>query len=102
MRSSLRSMRPWAAAVVISAGFAACGSSTKHTTATTATTAPATSTPAAPASSGSLDIKNFAFSPTPLTAKAGTTITITNNDTTDHTTTDGSGAFDTGHIAPGS
>jgi plastocyanin len=46
-------------------------------------------------------IKNFSFSPTPLRAKAGATITVTNDDATDHTFTDGGGAFDTGHIAPG-
>ena len=31
----------------------------------------------------------------------GEIVTITNNDTTDHTVTDNGGAFDTGHIAPG-
>jgi plastocyanin len=49
----------------------------------------------------SITIKNFAFSPSPMNAKVGATITITNNDTTDHTVTDTGGTFDTGHIAPG-
>ena len=60
------------------------------------------STPAAPASgtAANVSIKNFSFSPAILTAKVGT-LTVMNNDTTDHTMTDSGGAFDTGHIAPG-
>ena len=60
-------------------------------------TAPSTGASA----SGAVTIKNFSFSPTPLTARVGETVTITNRDTTDHTVTDNGGAFDTGHIAPG-
>jgi plastocyanin len=72
-------------ALAAAIGLAACGASAKNA--------------AAPAAQ--LTIKNFAFSPTPLTAKVGDTITIMNNDTTDHTVTDSGGSFDTGHIAPG-
>ena len=60
-------------------------------------------TPASSGAGGSvaITIRNFSFSPAPLTAKVGEIVTITNNDTTDHTVTDNGGAFDTGHIAPG-
>ncbi len=63
--------------------------------ATTSTAPPTTS-----AGGASISIKDFSFSPVPLNVKVGETITITNNDSTDHTFTDGGGAFDTGHIAP--
>ena len=44
-----------------------------------------------------------AYSPNPVTVTAGTTVTWVNNDTTAHTSTsDTSGAFDTGTIAAGS
>ena len=74
-------------ALAVALGLAGCGGST----------------PAAPASgtAANLSIKNFSFSPAILTAKVGDTLTVMNNDTTDHTMTDSGGAFDTGHIAPG-
>jgi plastocyanin len=84
-------MIPVAAAAAVIIGSTGCASSTKHTA----------GTPSAGAASGALTIKNFAFSPTPLTASVGNSITVTNNDSTDHTVTDGNRAFDTGHIAPG-
>lgn len=43
-------------------------------------------------------IKNFAFAPTPLRVKAGTTVTVANNDGTPHTLTADDGAFDTGRL----
>jgi plastocyanin len=92
--------KPVVALVVVVAGsviFAGCSSASKTVTSTT-TASPATSS--AEGGAGALTIKNFSFSPTPLTAKAGETITITNRDTTDHTVTDNGGAFATGHIAP--
>jgi plastocyanin len=46
-------------------------------------------------------IRDFSFSPTPLALKAGQTVSITNHDSTDQSATDSGGAFDTGHIAPG-
>ncbi len=75
----------------------ACGSSTS----------PVTPTPPAPtgggggSSTGNVTIANFAFSPTSVTVKAGTSVTWQNNDTTTHTATADGGAFDTGGIAPG-
>jgi plastocyanin len=88
-----------AAAAVMVVALPACGGSTKHKT---ATHPGGGTTVAAAAGDQSITIKNFAFSPSPMNAKAGATITITNNDTTDHTVTDTGGTFDTGHIAPGS
>jgi plastocyanin len=43
-------------------------------------------------------IENFAFAPTPLHVKAGTTVTVTNDDGTPHTLTADDGAFDTGRL----
>jgi plastocyanin len=77
--------------VLAAMSLASCSSSSK------------TSTPASqpPSSAPALTIKNFAFSPNPLTVTVGETVIVTNNDTTAHTTTDSGGAFDTGAIAPG-
>ena len=49
----------------------------------------------------SITIKDFAFKPTPLKAKAGVKIKIANRDDTTHTFTADKGAFDTGDISPG-
>jgi plastocyanin len=46
-------------------------------------------------------IKNFAFSPNPITVKTGTTLTVVNDDTITHTLTADNGAFDTGDLAGG-
>lgn len=46
-------------------------------------------------------IANYAFSPTRLIVRAGSTITVTNTDSTAHTVTASSGAFDTGTLKPG-
>jgi len=48
-----------------------------------------------------ITIKDFAFAPQPLTVKAGTTITVTNDDGTAHTVSATKGAFDTGDIDGG-
>ena len=48
-----------------------------------------------------ITIQDFAFAPGDLSVAAGTTITITNNDTTAHTVTADDGSFDTGPIEPG-
>jgi amicyanin len=54
-------------------------------------------------SSSAATIQNFAFSPTPLTVKVGTTVTWTNKDNVDHTVTTTSGPvmFDSKNIASG-
>ncbi|MET8956757.1 cupredoxin family copper-binding protein [Streptomyces sp. NPDC004533] len=46
-----------------------------------------TGAPAAPVNGNAVAIKNFAFSPTTLKVKAGTTVTWTNQDTDPHTVT---------------
>jgi len=74
------------AIAALAIGTAACGSSKKSAGATTGT---------------AITIKDFAFSPTPLKAKTGATITVKNNDSTTHTFTADNGSFDTGDIADG-
>jgi len=52
--------------------------------------------------SNAVSIKNFAYDPPSLTVAKGSKVTFTNHDQTNHTATaSGSGAFDTGTIAPG-
>ena len=46
-------------------------------------------------------IKNFSFSPKPITVKTGSTITVINDDNTTHTLTANNGAFDTGDVGGG-
>jgi plastocyanin len=77
------------AAVAFGAG--ACGSSKKKTAATSGNGTAGTV----------ITIKDFAFSPTPLKAKPGATITIKNADTTTHTFTADDNSFDAGDIASG-
>jgi len=79
---------------------AACGGSSKTTSTTSTPAGAAVASTGSGAATASVSIKNFAFSPVPLSVKVGETITVTNNDGTDHTFTDNGGAFDTGHIAP--
>jgi plastocyanin len=67
--------------------LAACGSSSGGDGATSKTTAGG-------APSG-LTIKSFAFSPKPLTVKAGAEVTVKNEDSTNHTVTADDGSFDT-------
>lgn len=52
---------------------------------------------------GKVTIKGFKFSPDPITAKVGDTITFTNQDSSTHTATetDGPAKFDTGDIKEG-
>lgn len=50
---------------------------------------------------GTLDIKNFTFSPMPLAVKAGQTVTVTNDDTTIHTVRADDTSFDTGNLNGG-
>jgi len=99
MLSWTRPFVPLAVFVAAFGGAAACSSSGGGTSPTTAASSSATT--AAPATAAAVTIKNFSFSPTPITVKAGQAVTVTNQDTTDHTFTDSGGAFDTGHIAPG-
>jgi plastocyanin len=102
-----------AAALFLSLGLGACSSkaSTSSTSSTTAsaasgstTSAPAgSSTTAAPAATaGKITIQGFKFGPDPSSAKVGDTITVTNQDGTDHSLTATDGSFDTGVFSSGS
>ncbi len=53
------------------------------------------------ATGNAIVIKNFAYSPTPLKVKAGTTITVTNSDGTPHSVTADSKSFDTHDLGTG-
>jgi len=80
------------AAALLVLGLAGCGSGG-------ATTATASSSTPAPSP---LTIKDFTFSPTPITVKAGAAVEIHNDDNQPHTvTSDTSGAFDSGAIPAG-
>ncbi len=48
-----------------------------------------------------LRISNYAYTPTTLTVRVGTKITVTNADATAHTVTAASGAFDSGTVGGG-
>lgn len=48
-----------------------------------------------------IEIKNFTFNPSDISANAGDVIQITNSDTTAHTVTADDNSFDTGTINPG-
>ena len=54
-----------------------------------------------PAGAAAITIQDFAFAPADLSVAAGTTITITNNDSIIHTVTAEDRSFDTGIIDPG-
>jgi plastocyanin len=45
-----------------------------------------------------VNIKNFSFSPNPITVRAGAPITVVNDDNVTHTFTANGGAFDTGDL----
>ena len=49
-----------------------------------------------------ITIHNLTFSPTPLSAKVGDTVTVTNTDGFDHTFTADDGSFDVGPFSSGS
>lgn len=92
-------------------GLAACSSTSSATGSAVRSAAPAsasasatgagTSSTSTPAASIHIVIKNFAFHPDKFTVAPGATITITNEDTVDHTFTARNKAFNTGDIAPG-
>jgi plastocyanin len=54
-----------------------------------------------PVTSNAVSITSMSFSPAPLNASAGATITWTNNDNVAHTVTADDNSFDSGSIAPG-
>ena len=81
-----------AVGVIVVAGF---GSNDRETAASTPSKA------ASATAGDAIAIKDFTFSPDPITVTAGSTITVTNRDGTPHTVTAVKGAFDTGDLAGG-
>jgi plastocyanin len=49
----------------------------------------------------SVSMVDYAFNPSSMSVKAGTTVTWTNGGTQDHTVTADDGSFDSGHVAVG-
>ncbi|WP_327296352.1 MULTISPECIES: cupredoxin domain-containing protein [unclassified Streptomyces] len=90
-----------AAALCMLTAVTSCSDSGSKSSSTSSTS------PTASASTGSgkgdrITIQNFKFTPAALTVAPGTTITVTNKDSTLHTlTATGKKAFDTGDIAAG-
>jgi plastocyanin len=63
--------------------------------------APQSKTVVAPSRNVHLTIANYSFHPAVLRVRVGTTVTVTNTDSTAHTVTARSGAFDSGTLATG-
>lgn len=85
---------PATAAIVVAVVALALGNSRSGSSS-------ARSTVVASGSAARLTIANYAFAPKVLSVGSGTTITVTNTDSTAHTATEGSGAFDSGTLKPG-
>ena len=77
-------------AVVLTAG---CTSSSN--------TNPSSSPQANTGGQNTVTMKGLAFNPTALTIAKGATVTWTNDDSTTHTVTSDTGAFDSGNLSPG-
>lgn len=80
----LRHFTPAIALTILSLVLIGCGSTT----------------PTGARAATRLQITNYAFHPKTLTVRAGTKVTVTNNDSTSHTATAMTGAFDTGTLKP--
>jgi plastocyanin len=94
-----------AATMIVALG--ACSSSKKAsgtTTTTTTSTASGASATTAPSSAdtSTIDIHEFMYQPNPVHVKAGATVTVTNQDGTNHSLTADNGSFDTGVFSGGS
>jgi len=108
---SLGSGRNWrlrtlAVAAVVGAALtlAACSSSSNAPSGSGSSTTSAGSSSGASgggSKSTTIDIKNFAFSPSTTTVSPGATVTVVNQDQVTHTLTSTKGSFNTGDIAPG-
>jgi len=101
MKHRVGAIAPLLFVAATAVGSAACGSASSSAKTTSATTA----APAAPSSAapGTITIKNFAFTPATVQAKAGQAVTVQNSDGTTHTFTadDKSTGVDSGHIDGG-
>lgn len=81
--------------------LAACGGSS-GSGGSTAMSSSGNSTQSSSGGGGkAVSIKDFAYAPASLTVSTGTTVTFTNQDSTEHTATASGGAFDTGSIGKG-
>lgn len=93
----------------LAAGASGCGSSdSSETSSTTAAMgaatmrAPAATTTTPAATAGAVTIRDFTFLPRRLTVRAGTKVTFTNDDSSNHTaTSDDDGVFDSGNLSAG-
>ena len=85
-------------AIVVLGGLllVGCGGSSGTTT----TSGGGSTTTAAPGGS-QVTIQNFAFSPAELTVPVGTTVTWTNDDSTNHTVTSNDAVFESATLAAG-
>src|SRR5262245_3389437 len=84
---------------VASLALGGCGGGSSSSSSSTGAAAGASSSAGG---TGAVTIKNFAYSPDPVSVSKGTKVTFSNDDQTNHTATaTGKGAFDTGTIAPG-
>ncbi len=54
-----------------------------------------------PTETDAVEIRDFKYKPDNISVASGTTVTVTNNDSTQHTFTAEGGDFDTGVIKPG-
>jgi plastocyanin len=61
----------------------------------------ATAAPVAPGNTNEISISNFAFDPSPLTIKVGTTVTWTNLDGAPHNVIADNGEFKSGTLSKG-
>ncbi len=64
-------------------------------------TSPSSSPQVSTAGQNSITMKGLAFNPSSLTISKGATVTWTNDDSTTHTVTSDTGAFDSGNLSPG-
>jgi len=68
---------------------------------TSSTPSPSSSPQMSTASQNSVAMKGLAFNPSALTISKGANVTWTNDDSTTHTVTSDTGAFDSGNLSPG-
>lgn len=85
----------------VTMGVLFLGAGCSNNSGSTSTSAPETTSSTPISSETPVSIENSAFNPQTITVTTGTTVTWTNNDTTDHTVTSDSGLFDSGHVAAG-
>ena len=80
--------------LLVSTALAGCSSKKSTTSPPVASNPPSAASTETAATSNALTIAGFKYSPLPLTVKAGATVTVTNDDATDHTASSSpAGAF---------